>query len=147
MCCRESRTPSGIPELPFILAISRFAHYTKGMMRDKISSFMSRSERQAFLSSWILQYMYVVMNDYVSLAIWGRRPLAETSIEIAEVAGSSACAALSHFSNRTSSWIQPPESLRLVAEPPQGASNNQVNSGAIEIDSKPKEGHYSWISF
>ena len=31
-------------QLPYILAVSRFAHYLKAMMRDKIGSFMSRSE-------------------------------------------------------------------------------------------------------
>jgi len=30
-------------QLPYILAMSRFAHYLKAMMRDKIGSFMSRS--------------------------------------------------------------------------------------------------------
>ena len=31
-------------QLPYILAVSRFAHYLKAMMRDKIGSFMSRVE-------------------------------------------------------------------------------------------------------
>src|SRR5919197_3904662 len=31
-------------QLNYILAVSRFAHYLKAMMRDKIGSFMSRSE-------------------------------------------------------------------------------------------------------
>ena len=31
-------------QLPYILACSRFAHYLKAMMRDKIGSFMSRSD-------------------------------------------------------------------------------------------------------
>ena len=34
-------------QLPYILACSRFAHYLKAMMRDKIGSFMSRSDCEA----------------------------------------------------------------------------------------------------
>src|SRR5215475_10715626 len=41
-------------QLPYILAISRFAHYMKSMMRDKIGGFMSRRECEDFLNTWIL---------------------------------------------------------------------------------------------
>jgi len=34
-------------QLPYILAMSRFAHYLKSMMRDKIGSFMSRTDCEA----------------------------------------------------------------------------------------------------
>ena len=54
-------------QLPYILAISRFAHYLKAMMRDKIGSFMSRKECEDFLNTWILQY--VVGNDDVAAEV------------------------------------------------------------------------------
>ena len=38
-------------QLPYILAVSRFAHYLKAMMRDKIGSFMSRDDCQKFLQT------------------------------------------------------------------------------------------------
>ena len=41
--------------LPYIMAVSRFAHYLKAMMRDKIGSFMSRDEAEIFLNRWITQ--------------------------------------------------------------------------------------------
>ena len=44
-------------QLPYILAMSRFAHYLKAMMRDKIGSFMSRKDCETFLNHWILQYV------------------------------------------------------------------------------------------
>ncbi len=44
-------------QLPYIMAVSRFAHYLKAMMRDKIGSFMSRSEAEAFLNRWITNYV------------------------------------------------------------------------------------------
>jgi type VI secretion system protein ImpC len=78
-------------QLPYILAISRFAHYMKSMMRDKVGSFMSRSECQDFLNTWILQY--VVGNDNVSAAIKAQRPLREAKIEVSEVPGKPASTA------------------------------------------------------
>ncbi len=43
--------------MPYILAVSRFAHYLKAMMRDKIGSFMSRSDCERFLNQWITNYV------------------------------------------------------------------------------------------
>ena len=40
-------------QLPYIMAVSRFAHYLKAMMRDKIGSFMSRTDAESFLNRWI----------------------------------------------------------------------------------------------
>src|SRR5712692_220676 len=40
-------------QLPYLMACSRFAHYLKAMMRDKIGSFMSREDAQVFLNRWI----------------------------------------------------------------------------------------------
>ena len=42
-------------QIPYIMAVSRFAHYLKAMMRDKIGSFMSRTEAEMFLNRWITQ--------------------------------------------------------------------------------------------
>ena len=38
-------------QLPYIMAVSRFAHYLKAMMRDKIGSFMSRERSRDLLES------------------------------------------------------------------------------------------------
>src|SRR5690349_934844 len=43
-------------QLPYILAVSRFAHYLKAMMRDKVGSFMSRSQCERYLNDWIRTY-------------------------------------------------------------------------------------------
>jgi type VI secretion system protein ImpC len=37
-------------QIPYIMAVSRFAHYLKAMMRDKIGSFMSRTDAEIFLN-------------------------------------------------------------------------------------------------
>ena len=44
-------------QLPYILAMSRFAHYLKAMMRDQIGSFMSRYDCERFLNQWINHYV------------------------------------------------------------------------------------------
>ena len=42
-------------QLQYILACSRFAHFLKVMMRDKIGSFMSRDQCETFLNKWICE--------------------------------------------------------------------------------------------
>jgi len=37
--------------------MSRFAHYLKAMMRDKLGSTMSRSQAEMFLNQWIANYV------------------------------------------------------------------------------------------
>jgi type VI secretion system protein ImpC len=106
-------------QLPYILAISRFAHYMKAMMRDKIGSFMSRSECQEFLNTWILQY--VVGNDNVSAQIKAQRPLREAKIEVVEVPGKPGVYRAVAFLKPHFQLDELSVSLRLVAELPQGA--------------------------
>jgi type VI secretion system protein ImpC len=106
-------------QLPYILAISRFAHYLKAMMRDKIGSFMSRSECQEFLNTWILQY--VVGNDNVSAQIKAQRPLREAKIEVMEVPGKPGVYRAVAFLKPHFQLDELSVSLRLVAELPQGA--------------------------
>jgi type VI secretion system protein ImpC len=69
-------------QLPYIFAVSRFAHYLKTMMRDKIGGYMSRSEAQTFLNNWISNY--VVSNDDASLTVKAKRPLKEARVDVQE---------------------------------------------------------------
>ena len=43
--------------LPYMMATSRFAHYLKVIARDKIGSFMERSDCEAWLDRWIHNYV------------------------------------------------------------------------------------------
>jgi type VI secretion system protein ImpC len=72
-------------QLPYVLALSRFAHYFKAMMRDKIGSFSSRGETEAFLNRWVAQY--VNLDDSASTSTQALRPLRSASIEVSEVRG------------------------------------------------------------
>ncbi|HUA58805.1 MAG TPA: type VI secretion system contractile sheath large subunit [Verrucomicrobiae bacterium] len=107
-------------QLPYILAISRFAHYLKVMMRDKIGSFMSRNECEAFLNNWILQY--VVGNpDSVGPEVKARKPLSAAQVTVEEIPGKpGAYRAIAHLKPH----FQLDElsvSLRLVANLPEAA--------------------------
>jgi type VI secretion system protein ImpC len=72
-------------QLQYIFAVSRFAHYLKSMVRDKIGSFMSRQEAEIFLNRWISGY--VLENDVAPAAQKAKYPLREARIDVAEVPG------------------------------------------------------------
>jgi len=72
-------------QLPYIFAVSRFAHYLKAMMRDKIGGYMSKSEAQTFLNTWITNY--VVANDDAPMGVKAKRPLREARIDVEEIPG------------------------------------------------------------
>lgn len=69
-------------QLPYIFAVSRFAHYLKTMMRDKIGGYMSRGDAQTFLNNWISNY--VVSNDDASMSVKAKRPLKEARVDVQE---------------------------------------------------------------
>ena len=71
--------------LPYMLNASRFAHYIKAMMRDKIGSFMSRQEVSLFLNSWISQY--VLLSDIAPEEVKASFPLREARIDVSDVPG------------------------------------------------------------
>ena len=72
-------------QVPYIFAVSRFAHYLKSMMRDKIGGYMSKSEAQTFLNNWIANY--VVGNDDAPMGVKARRPLREARVDVQEIPG------------------------------------------------------------
>ncbi len=71
--------------LPYMLNASRFAHYIKVMMRDKIGSFMSREDVEIFLNTWLAQY--ILLSDGGSQSVKASYPLREGRVDVAEVRG------------------------------------------------------------
>ena len=71
--------------LPYILAASRFAHYIKVIMRDKIGSFMTKEEIELHLNSWIANY--ILLNDDAPQSVKANYPLREARIDVFEVPG------------------------------------------------------------
>jgi type VI secretion system protein ImpC len=104
-------------QLPYILAVSRFAHYLKAMMRDKIGSFMSRAECERFLNDWIMNY--VTSDDTAGPVMKARRPLKEARVEVTEVAGKPGAYRAVAFLRPHFQLDEIAVSLRLVAELPQ----------------------------
>jgi type VI secretion system protein ImpC len=67
--------------LPYMFAVSRFAHYLKCMVRDKIGSMKEKEELTVWLQTWINEY--VDPNPAMSTeAMKARRPLAAASVEV-----------------------------------------------------------------
>jgi type VI secretion system protein ImpC len=106
-------------QLPYILAISRFAHYMKAMMRDKVGSFMSRKECQDFLTNWIL--LYTVGNDNVAASVKASKPLRDAKVEVVEIPGKPGCYRAVAFLKPHFQLDELSVSLRLVADLPAGA--------------------------
>ncbi|MBK5291564.1 MAG: type VI secretion system contractile sheath large subunit, partial [Acidobacteriia bacterium] len=106
-------------QLPYIMAVSRFAHYLKAMMRDKIGSFMSREEAETFLNRWITKY--VTPDDSASPAAKAARPLREARIDVVELPGKPGCYRAVAFLRPHFQLDELTVSLRLVADLPQPA--------------------------
>ena len=106
-------------QLPYILAISRFAHYLKSMMRDKIGSFMSRTDCERFLNQWITNY--VTPDDTASPSVKASHPLRDARIEVSEVPGKPGVYRAVSFLKPHFQLDELSVSLRLVAELPGSA--------------------------
>jgi type VI secretion system protein ImpC len=103
-------------QLQYILATSRFAHYLKAIMRDKIGSFMTRQNCQDYLNRWITNY--VLLDDNASQAAKAQYPLREARIDVSEVRGKPGVYRAVAFLKPHFQLDELTVSLRLVAELP-----------------------------
>jgi type VI secretion system protein ImpC len=103
-------------QLPYIFAVSRFAHYLKAMMRDKLGSFMSRSDCERFLNQWIQHY--VTPDDTASQTMKASHPLREARIDVAEVPGKPGVYRATAFLRPHFQLDELSVGLRLVADLP-----------------------------
>jgi type VI secretion system protein ImpC len=103
-------------QLQYILACSRFAHFIKVMMRDKIGSFMSRDQCEEFLNRWITHY--VLLDDMASQEMKAKFPLREARIEVAEIPGKPGAYNAIAFLRPHFQLEELAVSLRLVAKLP-----------------------------
>jgi type VI secretion system protein ImpC len=104
-------------QLPYIFAVSRFAHYLKSMMRDKIGGYMSRSEAETFLNNWISNY--VVGNDDASPEVKAKRPLREARVDVLEIPGKPGAYRAVAFLRPHFQLDELSVSMRLVADLPE----------------------------
>jgi len=106
-------------QLQYIMAVSRFAHYLKSMMRDKIGSFMSRKEAEEFLNRWISKY--VLLDDNAGQEMKARFPLREARIDVTEIPGKPGAYRAVAFLKPHYQLDELTVSLRLVANLPPPA--------------------------
>ena len=106
-------------QLQYILAVSRFAHYLKSMMRDKIGSFMTRKNAEDFLNRWISNY--VLLDDNASQEMKAKYPLREARIDVSEVPGKPGVYRAVSFLKPHFQLDELSVSLRLVADLPPPA--------------------------
>ncbi len=106
--------------LPYILATSRFAHYLKVIMRDKIGSFQSRDNVAAYLNTWIRQY--VLGKDDAGQALKAQFPLREARVDVVEVPGRPGSYRATVFLRPHFQLEELTASMRLVAELPPPAA-------------------------
>jgi type VI secretion system protein ImpC len=106
--------------LPYILAASRFAHYLKVIMRDKVGSFMSAEDVQNYLNRWIGNY--VMGKDDAGQELKARYPLREARIDVTEIPGKPGCYNAIAFLRPHFQLEELTTSIRLVAELPPPAA-------------------------
>jgi type VI secretion system protein ImpC len=105
-------------QLPYIFSTSRFAHYLKVMMRDKIGGYTSRNEIDAFLNRWIQNYVAV---ESASQSIKAKKPLSEARIDVVEVPGKPGAYRAVAFLRPHYQLDELGVAMRLVAELPAAA--------------------------
>jgi len=103
-------------QTPYLMATSRIAHYLKAICREKVGSFMSRSEVETMLNRWISQY--VLLQDDATQSEKAKRPLRDARIDVVDDKARPGC-------YRAIAYLRPHFqldelgiSLRLVADLP-----------------------------
>ena len=107
-------------QLQYMFAVSRFAHYLKAIMRDKVGDFMSRTDCERFLNQWI--HNYVTEDDTAAPNIKAKFPLREARVDVVDVPGKPGVYRAVAFLRPHFQLDEITVSLRLVAELPKRAS-------------------------
>jgi type VI secretion system protein ImpC len=105
--------------LPYIMASSRFAHYIKSIMRDKVGSFQSRQDISDFLNRWINQY--TLGKDDAGQELKAQYPLREARVDVTEKPGKPGAYNATVFVRPHFQLEELTASIRLVAELPEPA--------------------------
>ncbi|MFZ4408572.1 MAG: type VI secretion system contractile sheath large subunit [Paracraurococcus sp.] len=106
--------------LPYVLNASRFAHYIKVIMRDKVGSFMTRENVQTYLNTWISDY--VLGKDDAGQTLKARYPLREARVDVVDIPGRVGAYSATVFLRPHFQLEELTVSIRLVAELPAPAA-------------------------
>jgi type VI secretion system protein ImpC len=124
--------------LPYLMAISRFAHYLKIIARDRLARFMEAPDVERSLNRWIQNY--VDAHESAEQEMKARFPLREARVEVREIPGRpGSYNAIAYLRP----WLQLEElttSMRLVARiPSQDESGGRT--GKSRRASSPRPAH------
>ena len=106
-------------QLQYMMAVSRFAHYLKSMMRDKVGSFMTRKNAEDFLNRWISNF--VLLNEDAGQEMKAKYPLSEARVDVTEIPGKPGAYKAVAFLKPHYQLDELTVSLRLVSELPPPA--------------------------
>jgi type VI secretion system protein ImpC len=106
--------------LPYVMAASRFAHYLKVIMRDKVGSFQTRADVERYLNNWIADY--VLLNPSASQESKAAYPLSEARVDVTEVPGKPGAYRATCFLKPHFQMEELTTSIRLVADLPAAAA-------------------------
>lgn len=106
--------------LPYLLNASRFAHYIKAIMRDKVGSFLTSGNVSDYLNNWISNY--VLLSDDAPQEVKAKYPLREARIDVTEVPGKPGVYKAVVFLRPHFQMEELTVSIRLVAELPPPAA-------------------------
>jgi len=102
--------------LPYVLNASRFAHYIKVIMRDKIGSFQTKENASDYLNNWIGNY--VLVDDSAPQEMKASYPLRDSRIDVTDVPGKPGSYRAVVFLRPHFQLEELTTSIRLVAELP-----------------------------
>jgi type VI secretion system protein ImpC len=103
--------------LPYLFASTRFAHYLKSIVRDKVGAFKEREEMQTWLNEWIMHYVDADSANS-SQETKARRPLAAAEVVVEDVEGDPGYYSAKFFLRPHFQLEGLTVSLRLVAKLP-----------------------------
>jgi type VI secretion system protein ImpC len=103
--------------LPYLFASTRFAHYLKAIVRDKIGAFKEREDMQRWLNEWIMHYVDADPANS-SQETKARRPLAAAEVVVEDIEGNPGYYSAKFFLRPHFQLEGLTVSLRLVAKLP-----------------------------
>lgn len=106
--------------LPYVLNASRFAHYIKAIMRDKIGSFLTAANVEQYMNTWIANY--VLLTDDAPQGTKAKFPLREARVDVREIPGKPGSYNATVFLKPHFQMEELTASIRLVAELPPPAA-------------------------
>ncbi len=106
-------------QIPYLMAASRFAHYVKSIMRDKVGSFAERGDVERFLNEWFAQY--ILLDDKASQGMKAKFPLREARVDVRAKPGMPGYYEAAIYLRPHFQLEELDASIRLVAELPPPA--------------------------